>query len=707
MASGERMTSVERRGRLAVVWLDLPGERVNKLTPAALGEFEEIVAWFRSEPEVEAAVLISAKESGFIAGADLNGLLRIDREEAEELSRRAGAVLTELSLLEKPVVAAIHGPALGGGLEVALACRYRIASDDLKTRLAFPEVRLGLLPAAGGTQRAPRLIGLQRSLPLLLTGKNVFAKQALRLGLVDELSHPPGLLQAASHAAERLIAKRFRRSDRRSWAERALEAAAAGRKLVYRKAERRILKETSQNQPAPLRILEAVRMGLEQGGKAGAEAEARFFGELVETPQSRQLIRLFFAMNQAGRNPIPTPPAPIWRLGIVGAGLMGAGIAQVSAENGLRVILRDVDQESLSRGERRIWNHIEEKRAKGALSPFERDRILSRIFATARDRGFRNVSLLIEAVYEDLDLKRRIFSEVEPWLADEAVLASNTSSIPIARIAEGHPRKSRFVGMHYFSPVPKMPLLEVVRTADSDRQAVATAVEVGLRQGKRVIVVSDGPGFYTTRVAASYMHEAGALLEEGASVQQVDRAMRDFGFPVGPLALMDEVGIDVAAHVADVLSPLFAGRAYTPGNSPQRLLKGGFKGRKNNRGFYRYDAGAGGKEVNPDVYSFFGGRNRREMDPRMIQERLAMMMAAEAVFCLQDEVLSRPEDGDLGAVLGLGFPAFLGGPLRWIDSQGIEEFLRGLDRYADQGSRFRPPPLLVEMAAGGRRFYQD
>jgi 3-hydroxyacyl-CoA dehydrogenase / enoyl-CoA hydratase / 3-hydroxybutyryl-CoA epimerase len=707
MASGERMAAVERLGRLAVVWLDLPGERINKLTPAALREFEELVAWIRSEPELEAAVLISAKESGFCAGADLNGFLQFDREEAEELSRQAGAVLTELSALEKPVVAAIHGPALGGGLEVALACSYRIAADDSKTRLAFPEVRLGLLPAAGGTQRAPRLIGLQRSLPLLLTGKNVFAKQALRLGLVDELSHPPGLLAAACHAAERLIGKRFRRPDRRSWAERVLESVAPGRKLIYRKAERRILDETKGNHPAPHKTLEAVRIGLEQGRKAGSEAEARFFGELLETPQSRQLIRLFFAMNGATRNPIRTPAIPISRLGIVGAGLMGAGIAQVSAESGMHVILKDVDQDSLSRAERRIWSQVEEKRNKGALSPFERDRILSRIFAATADRGFRKIALVIEAVYEDLELKRRVFAEVEPWLADEAVLASNTSSIPISRIAEGHPRKSRFVGMHYFSPVPKMPLLEVVRTDDSDPQVVSTAVEVGLRQGKRVIVVSDGPGFYTTRIAASYMNEAATLLEEGASVQQIDRAMKDFGFPVGPLALMDEVGIDVAAHVADVLSPMFAQRGYTPGNSPQRLLKGGFMGRKNKRGFYRYGDGAGRKEINPDVYSYFGGPKRRDMDPQTIQERLVMMMVVEAVFCLQDEVLSQPVDGDLGAVLGLGFPAFLGGPLRWIDDQGIEEFLRRLDRYAEQGPRFQPPPLLLEMAAARRRFHQD
>jgi len=704
-------SQIEKEGGVAVVWLDQPGEKVNKISLDLLEEFKSLLDEMEMDPEVKGAVLISRKEDNFIAGADIDRIREAESPEyAESLSRRGHALLNRLEALNKPVVAAIHGAALGGGLEVALACHYRIASDDPRTILALPEVRLGLLPAGGGTQRLPRLVGLQSALDIMLTGKNIYARQAKKLGLVDDLVHPYGLLRAAKIAVLELAEKPVKRKIRQSLLAGLLESNRFSRNLVYSKAEEMVRKQTWGNYPAPFRIIECVRTGLEQNIASGLEAEAVKFGELSVTPQCRELVQIFFSMTALKKNPQKELARPVGKIAVLGAGLMGSGIADVSTTSGMEVILKDVSLEAAAQGQKAVWEDLSGKVRKRAMTPFQRDRVFSRITATDNYGGFEKADLVIEAVFEDLDLKKKILAETEALLRGNAIFASNTSSIPIAMIAEAARRPGHVIGMHYFSPVPKMPLLEIIVTPSTEPWVAATAVDVGIRQGKTVIVVNDGPGFYTTRILAALVNEALEVLGEGGDIKDIDRAMRQFGYPVGPITLLDEVGIDVGVHVSRILGRLFAGRGVKPSGAMEKLFEAGYKGRKNNRGFYLYgDPEARGKkkkEINPDVYAFFGGPQRRKIDTAEIQKRLSLVMVNEAAWCLQEGILRSPRDGDIGAVFGLGFPPFLGGPFRYLDRLGLDKALSLFDEFEKRhGPRFSPAGILLDYQRGKKRFY--
>ncbi len=696
---------VEKKEGVAMVWLDQPGEKVNKLSLDLLDEFGAMLDDLEGDPDVQAAVLISRKPDTFIAGADIERFMQMaGTGQAEEMSRQGNALLSRMAESKKPVVAAIHGAALGGGLEVALACHYRIATDSPKTVLGQPEVQLGLLPAGGGTQRLPRLIGLQRALDLLLTGRNVYPYPARKMGLVDLIVAPATLAEAARKAALELARKPYRRADRRNWVERLLEGNPLGRAVIFRQAAKMVARRTRGNYPAPARILETVRVGLSKGLEAGLAKEAENFEKLMATPECRQLVNLFFAMNSAKKSPLREEARRVDRLAVLGGGLMGSGVADVSIQRGLEVYLKEIDQEALARAEKGIWDALERKTRKRILSPFQRDQIFSRLHGVVDYRGFSRLPLVIEAVFEDLELKQRILREVEEHLPETAVFASNTSSLPIASIAEASSRPETVLGMHYFSPVQKMPLLEIIVTDQTADWARATAVEVGIRQGKTVIVVGDGPGFYTTRILAPMMNEAMLVLGEGARVEELDRAMKRFGFPVGPAALMDEVGLDVGAHVAGVLAPMFEARGLESDPKAAELVEAGYKGRKGGSGFYRYDGKK--KTVNEEIYRYFGGSGRRPVPEGEIQQRLALVMVGEAIRCLEEDILHCPRDGDLGAILGLGFPPFLGGPFRWADTLGASELLGRMEKLRERfGERFRPPQLLEEKAARGLLFH--
>jgi len=706
---------IEKEDGVAVVWLDQPGEKVNKISLELLEEFGAALALIDADSQVRAAVLISAKADNFIAGADIEGFQRMQSpEEAAALSRSGHTLLDRLADSAKPVVAAIHGAALGGGLEVALACTVRIASDDPATVLGQPEVRLGLLPGGGGTQRLPRLVGLQRALDIMLTGKNIYPRQARRMGLVDHLVHPYGLLEAAKKAALALCEKRPRRRPPLSLPQRLLEGNGIGRALIYRKARETVLRRTRGNYPAPLRIIECVEAGLERGPGQGTAAEEEKFAALVVSRESRQLVHLFFNMNSRKKNPDREKIRPVETIGVLGAGFMGAGIAAVSAAGGMKVLLKDVDYEAVGRGEKAVWEELSGRVRKGALSAFQRDRVFARISGRTGYDRFDAADLLVEAVFEDLKLKQAVLSQAEAAVSETCIFASNTSSLPIGEIAANARRPQQVIGMHYFSPVPRMPLLEIVvtdRTADWVR---ATAVAAGIRQGKTVIVVKDGPGFYTTRILAPLLHEALLILEEGGEIRQVDREMQRYGFPVGPLTLLDEVGIDVGAHVSGgVLGQLFAGRGMAYSDTMIRLDEAGFKGRKNRKGFYRYEkprlrwiGRKKKKEVNGKIYSFFGGKARKTFDPNLIRDRLAYIMINEAARCLEEGIIAAPADGDLGAVLGLGFPPFRGGPFRELDTLGIAAGVAKLQKLAEgHGRRFAPAQILLDMQANNQRFY--
>lgn len=700
---------IRKENGVAIVWMDQPGEKVNKISVDLVDEFKAMLDGLQDDDTVKAIVLISRKPDNFIAGADIEKFKDMTSAgEAEVISRQGHALLNRMEAFPKPIVAAIHGATLGGGLEVALACHYRIASDDPKTVLALPEVKLGLLPGGGGTQRLPRLVGLQAALDMMLTGRNIYPRQAKKMGLVDDLIHPYGLLEAAKKAALKLADQPLKRKKKQPFLAEILESTFLTRSVVYKKATELVQRETWGNYPAPFKIIECVKAGMEKGMDAGLDAESRKFGELVVSRESRELVQIFLSMTAMKKNPLKEKVRAVRKIGILGAGLMGAGIANVSAANGMEVLLKDVSFDAVGQGEKAIWRDMEGKVRKKALSPFQRDVTLSRITGTTDYRGFEKADLIIEAVYEDLELKKKILAEAEAYLKEDAVFASNTSSLPISGIAAAAKRPEQVIGMHYFSPVPMMPLLEIIVTEKTADWVKATALAVGIRQGKTVIVVNDGPGFYTTRILAPLLNEALEVINEGGDIKEIDKAMRQFGYPVGPIALLDEVGIDVGAHVSKVLGPLFAARGAKPNTAMEKLFQAGYKGRKNNRGFYLYGdrSGKGKKAVNEDIYKFFDGDRRRKLDNGEIQNRLSLAMVNEAALCLQEGLLQSPRDGDIGAVFGIGFPPFLGGPFRYIDSLGLPKILSLLEELEKQhGPRFTPASILRDRSVKNQRFY--
>lgn len=701
--------TVEKDGDILILTLDQPGEKVNKLNEELIAEFQQLVD-DGIDSDTQGIVLTSGKKDNFIAGADVEMLKNKQApDEIEDLSRRGNELLLRIENLDLPVVAAIHGACLGGGLEVAMACHYRVASEHGKTVMGQPEVQLGLLPGGGGTQRLPRLIGLQNALTYMLTGKNIYPHKAYKMGLVDELTHKDAVVTAAKAAVQKINEGRFKRKDKRGFLAKLLEGNPIGRSVIFSQAGKKARKNTRGNYPAPFKIIECVKEGYKKGFKAGLEKESIGFGELAATPESKALVNLFFAMQGAKKNPLSDKAREVQKIGVLGAGLMGSGIADVSANNDFRVLLKDRDIEQASEGKKNIWNDLDKKYRKHIISEFERDRISSLVTPTATYDGFENADIVIEAVFEDLDLKQQMLRDIENTTPDHCIFASNTSSLPIGQIAEGAKRPDQVVGMHYFSPVPKMPLLEIIKTDQTADWVTATARDVGIGQGKHVIVVNDGPGFYTTRILAPYMNEALVLLEEGIAIDRIDTIMKDFGFPVGPAALFDEVGIDVAAHITDVLNDLFAERGVDPNNKPKELLEAGFKGRKNKTGFYLYEQ-KGSKtkktEPNEEIYRFFGGPERTSLDPKQVQQRMTLVMINEAAWCLQEEILQNPTDGDLGAVLGLGFPPFLGGPFRYIDREGVGAVVDLMGSLQEElGTRFNPAPILREYAEQNKKFH--
>jgi 3-hydroxyacyl-CoA dehydrogenase/enoyl-CoA hydratase/3-hydroxybutyryl-CoA epimerase len=694
---------------IAVLRMDMPGEKVNKLSRSVMVEVEDFFKRVEGDSNIRGVVLISAKEDNFIVGADINEFLEIkSSEEARLLSRKAQEALSRFEKLKTPVVAAIHGACLGGGLEVAMACHYRIASDDPKTVLGLPEVQLGIIPAAAGTQRLPRLVGVEKALDLILTGRHTRAKRARKMGLVDEIVQKDILLEVAKKAARDLAAgvlkpKRESPSGLRQFL---LEKNPLGRNVVFNKAREEVLKKTHGHYPAPLKALEAIKIGVESGLEKGLEAEARFFGEAAVSEVSRQLVNLFFAINAVKKDPViqntEIRPKEVKRLGIVGAGFMGAGIATVAADVGVTVRLRDKDDESLGRGLKACYDYFHERARRGSIDRLEMQRKLDLISGACEYTGFSRADLVIEAVFEDLAIKQKVVQEVEAVAAADCVFASNTSALPITEIAKAARRPENVIGMHFFSPVPKMPLLEIIVTKQTSEQTVATALEFGRRLGKTTIVVNDGVGFYTSRILGPYMNEASHLLYEGAAIDDIDQAMLDFGFPVGPIALLDEVGIDVAAKVAKIMYETYGARMEPPAGW-QRILEAGRFGRKNKRGFYTYD---GKKQVDQTVYDLMPhGRNRKPFPREEIQQRLALAMINEAALCLEEGILRNPRDGDVGAIMGLGFPPFRGGPFRYVDAIGVQNVLDSLQKLRDRfGARFSVAQIIADMARNGEKF---
>lgn len=711
----------ENRNGILLVTLDQPGDEVNKVDRELGAAVERVLETVERDKTIYGVVIASGKPNIFIAGADIEQFLDFRAETDAENASRFGQRL--LNLLEKarvPVVAAIHGACLGGGLELALACTYRVCSDHPKTVLALPEVQLGLIPGMGGTQRLPRLIGVRNALDMILTGKNIRAKKALQMSLVDEMVHPSILVEIALRRAAELAEKTLKpvRGGAGGLAGFALDGNPLGRAVVYSKARDGVMEKTHGHYPAPLAAIEVVKYGLSKGMAKGLAEEARVFGKMAMTPESKQLVFLFFATTSLKKDmgveqPAPDP-RPVEKIGVLGAGFMGAGITSVAVQQGTLVRLKDTDAGRVGKGLAAVREVLKEKLTRRQITRPQCDDMMSLAGGTVQYTGFGNVDLVVEAVFEDLGVKHGVLQVVEQLIPGDAVIASNTSTIPIAKIAAGLQRRDRVLGMHFFSPVHKMPLLEIIVTPETRKEATVTAVAYGRRLGKTVIVVNDGPGFYTTRILAAYMNEAGRMLDEGVAVDALDQALVDFGFPVGPITLMDEVGLDVGGKVGAVMAESFGARMM-PGEGVRRVVESGRTGRKGKSGFYLYDDEGKKGGVDPSVYPLIRGTTEAQpgaapspaqLSSEEIANRCVLSMVNEALRCYEEGILRSPRDGDIGAVFGLGWPPFRGGPFRYVDAVGADEILSRLDTLDGRfPERFKPAEILVEMARAKSRFY--
>ena len=699
---------------LALVALDLPGEPVNKLTSALIDEWEALIERLRGDSAVRAVVLVSGKPDSFIAGADIEEFTRLTTAaEAEALSRRGQDLMDRVEQFPKPIVAAIHGACLGGGCELALACHWRVATDSPKTQIGLPEVQLGLLPGAGGCVRLPRLIGARAALDIILAGKTERAQKALKLGLVDEVVPKSILRQVALAAADRLAREGTARRHRsRGAAGALLDGTPVGRQIVYRMARKQLLQKTGGHYPAPLAALEAVRIGLEHGPAEGLRAERERFGALAVTPVSRNLVRIFFATTALKKDDGVPPgtdvePLAIGRVGIVGSGFMGAAIAGTAVLNAeVEARLKDAELPRVGKGLKAALGILDERLKRRRLTRPQHQRLAALLSGTADYSGFTRADLVIEAVFEDLDVKRRVLAEVEREIRPEAIFATNTSTIPIRDIAAGAARPERVIGMHFFSPVERMPLLEIIPSDATDARTVVSAVRFGRAMGKTVIVVRDHPGFWVNRILSPYLNEAGVMIEEGVPVDLIDRTMTRWGFPVGPVALMDEVGLDVAQKASKVMHAAF-GERLAPPAAIGRMIEDGRLGRKNARGFYAYHEGHK-TGVDERVYRILGVKPLEGFAAEDVERRLVYLMLNEAAMACGEGVVRSARDGDVGAIFGIGFPPFRGGPLRLIDELTAGSVVETLTRLQEaHGARFAPAPALEAMASRGGRFHPD
>jgi 3-hydroxyacyl-CoA dehydrogenase/enoyl-CoA hydratase/3-hydroxybutyryl-CoA epimerase len=696
---------------LAVLTFDLPGEKVNKLSTSVVAELADVLLRLEREARIRGLLVRSGKPDVFIAGADVKEFVTVPGDAVRKMVERGQALYGQLAHLPYPTVAAINGVCLGGGTELALACDYRVMSDAPKAQIGLPEVRLGIFPAWGGCTRLPRVVGLAAALDLILTGKSLDARRARRLGLVDE-AVPAAIFDAWAlrFAREKLGGPKPRtRRGRSSLAARSLEATPFGRRMIFAKARANVLEQTGGHYPAPLAALHAIEEGAGKPLAAGLEAEARHIVEVFGGEVQRNLLAIFFATEEVKKETgVADPsvrPREIRRVGVLGAGLMGGGIAQLAADKGLPARMKDVEAKALAHGfaaAAAIWKESVRKRR---LTPREMGRKLDLLSGTLDYSGFAQCDVTIEAVVEKLAVKRAVLREWEGAVPPTAIFASNTSTVPITEIAVGALEPARVIGMHFFNPVHRMPLVEVIRAERTSDETVATIFALAKALGKTPVVVRDAPGFLVNRILAPYLSEGVRLVLDGCRVEDVDAAMTDFGMPVGPLALLDDVGLDVAAKAGAVLAAAFPERMA--GSGEEALAAAGRLGRKNGKGFYEY---AGGKRGKPseEAYAILRVRPPSEssLPPEVIESRLVLLMINEAAHCLEDGIVAGPAKLDLAMIFGTGFPPFRGGLLRYADTLGANKVFTRLDDLSERlGPRFAPAEKLRELANARAGFY--
>ena len=648
----------------AVVEFDQPEAKVNVLSSAVMKELEGIIAQLSSRRDLKGLFIASKKPDIFIAGADIKEIENITSSpEAEVKAREGQKIFNALEKLSIPSIALINGACLGGGLELALACDYRLACFGDKVKIGLPEVKLGIIPGFGGTKRLPRLVGLQKGLQLILAGEAVSANEALKIGLVDGLSSQNRLLEEGLEFLKRHTWKRKGYKPKlKGWMNKFLDKISFGRSILKDQTRKFVLKTTKGHYPAPLKGLDVVTANYASGLEAAMEREARAFGELVVGEVCKNLISVFYLVEKYKKARWSEAKGrAIGKCAVLGAGVMGGGIAQLFSAYGLSVRMKDLNYPSLGRGLRQAREVYDYAVKKKKLKKNQAISGMGLISVTTDYSGFSSADLVVEAVVEDMKIKQAVFSQLDSAVKPGAIIASNTSCLSVEKMSEGVQNKSRVIGMHFFNPVHRMSLVELIRTPYTSDETVATMVEFSKRLGKTPIVVKDSCGFLVNRILLPYLNEAGFLLEEGIDFERIDRIMQEFGMPMGPFTLMDEIGLDVGYKVACLLEENLGARLKVPQIFKKVYEKKWF-GRKTSQGFYIHKTKE--KEPNRQVYGLLSQGPAAKLSDQEILNRMLSRMVKEARMCLEEKVCQEPSDVDIGMIMGIGFPPFREGLLR-------------------------------------------
>ena len=714
--STEKKTATLKSGaavEYALVTLNSPP--MNALASGVFHDLDNLITELESA-KTRVAIITGAGKA-FVAGADISEMSGMTVAQAKEYSELGHRIFSRMEASPVIFIAAVNGFALGGGLELAMAADIRIFADT--AQVGLPEPTLGLIPGFGGTQNLFPLVGLQNAMDMMLTGKEIRPSKAKKMGLVDLVVAPQSLESVAIQQAEQLALGKLKIQRKpKSFVNRLLEDNSIGQNIIWKQIDKMVQKNTNGNYPAPYAIIECVKNGLQHPkGNDKYKFEREQFAKLAATPESAALIGIFDGMTSMKKHAYGENVArPVRTVTVLGAGLMGAGIAQVTAEKGYRVNLKDRNDEAVGRGLSYMQDNWNKKVTRQRMTEYQRNVNSSNVVGLHDDmpacqQHLAKTDLIIEAVFENLELKQKIVADMEAICSEDAIFASNTSAIPIAKIAEGAKRPENIIGMHYFSPVPSMPLLEIIPHTGTSDAAIATAYEVGAKQGKTCIVVKDVPGFYVNRCLGPYLVEVSALLKDGVQLEALDKAVTKFGMPVGPITLADEVGLDVASHVATFLSKADLGVRMGGGDVSlmATMVEKGWLGKKSSQGFYTYGKGKQSKKtINPEVQSYVKNFATRDLklSEKEIQDRIVSRFVNEAAKCLEDEIIASPVTGDIGLVFGTGFAPFRGGPFRYLDQVGVRSYVDLMNGFADKyGPQFEPCQLLKDYAAADRKFH--
>jgi len=683
---------------VAWVGLDMKDKTVNVFNGESMAELSKCTRHLHGQNQLKGVVIYSKKKDQFIAGADISEIANIqDPASGADKARIGQDLMQSIENLQVPVVAAINGPCIGGGLELALACTYRIVSDSPNLKLQLPEVQLGILPGFGGTQRLPKWVGLVQALDMILTGKSVFPKKALKIGLIDDIVPRVLLFKTALKWIHK--GRRTPHPYKLSKLHTFLQKLPPVQKIIFSKAQKNILKKTNGHYPAPLKALDLIQKTFSKDEPLAYDMEAEKLGRLAASPTCKSLVALFQATEKIKKTSFDHPAQPIHNTAVMGVGVMGAGIAQLFAQKKRNVRLKDISYQALEKGLSHIFRNLEKTRKKRRLPRSTTERVMHRLSFTTDNKGFHKTQLLIEAIVEDIGIKQKVLGELAQLFSNDTIIATNTSALSVSEIAKAIPHPERVVGLHFFNPVDKMPLIEIIQGDQTSPQTIASVYALALSLGKTPILVADRPGFLVNRILGIYLAEATCMAEEGISIQSIDNAMKNFGMPMGPFELMDEVGIDIAHHVGKFLGTSFD-YFPTPTQMLSKLMDAKRLGKKNGLGFYKHQKT---KQLDTRFINSLDLPNptdvENELRARQIVDRLVLLMGNEAFRCLEENVVQTEQDVDIGMVLGTGFAPHHGGLIRYIRSRNLEQVKAQLEAFSHTlGRHFQPCQKLIDLS---------